>query len=78
MRSVSLSRLSLIWLRRHALAEGHRVRETAGEWSMTVKLNQVEPLTLEGQIAVPYTWWVGEVGSRFLIALRDEAKIIGN
>ncbi len=45
---------------------------------MTVKLNQVEPLTLEGQIAVPYTWWVGEVGSRFLIALRDEAKIIGN
>ncbi len=45
---------------------------------MSVKLNQVEPLTLEGQIAVPYTWWVGEVGSRFLIALRDEAKIIGN
>ncbi|MBI5249355.1 MAG: Zn-ribbon domain-containing OB-fold protein [Desulfomonile tiedjei] len=45
---------------------------------MTVNLDQVEPLTLKGQIAVPYTWWVGEVGSKFLIALRDEAKIIGN
>jgi len=45
---------------------------------MTLKLDQVEPLTLKGQIAVPYTWWVGEVGSRFLIGLRDEAKIIGN
>jgi uncharacterized protein len=45
---------------------------------MTVKLDHIEPLVLKGQIAVPYTWWVGEVGSRFLIALRDEAKIIGN
>lgn len=45
---------------------------------MTVNLDQVEPLTLKGQIAVPYTWWVGEVGSRFLIALRDKKKIIGN
>ena len=41
-------------------------------------LDQVEPLTLKGQIAVPYTWWVGETGSRFLIALRDEEKILGN
>jgi len=41
-------------------------------------LQQVEPLTLEGQIAVPYTWWVGETGSRFLLALRDEGKILGN
>ena len=39
---------------------------------------EVEGLTLKGQIAVPYTWWVGEVGSRFLIALRDEQKILGN
>jgi hypothetical protein len=45
---------------------------------MTDKLDQIEPLTLKGQIALPYTWWVGEVGSRFLISLRDEAKIIGN
>jgi len=41
-------------------------------------LEEVEPLTLKGQIAVPYTWWVGETGSRFLIALRDEGKILGN
>lgn len=45
---------------------------------MTANLDQVEPMTLKGQIAVPYTWWVGEVGSKFLIALRDEAKILGN
>ncbi len=41
-------------------------------------LQEVEPLVLKGQIAVPYTWWVGETGSRFLIALRDEGKILGN
>ena len=41
-------------------------------------LEEVEPLTLKGQIAVPYTWWVGETGSRFLIALRDEEIILGN
>lgn len=41
-------------------------------------LNEVPGLTQKGQIAVPCTWWVGEVGSRFLIALRDEKKILGN
>lgn len=41
-------------------------------------LNEVEGLTLKGQIRVPYTWSVGEVGSRFLIALRDEKKILAN
>jgi len=45
---------------------------------MTLNLDQVEPLTLKGRIAVPYTWWVGETGSRFLVALKEEAKIIGN
>ncbi len=39
---------------------------------------KVETLTLKGQIAVPYTWWVGTTGSRFLISLRDEKKILGN
>jgi uncharacterized OB-fold protein len=38
----------------------------------------IDGLTLKGQIAVPYTWWVGEVGSRFLRSLRDEKKILGN
>jgi uncharacterized OB-fold protein len=40
-------------------------------------LEDVKGLTFKGKISVPYTWWVGEVGSRFLIALRDEAKILG-
>ena len=40
-------------------------------------LKEVEPLTLKGQIAVPYNWWVGETGSRFLISLRDDQKILG-
>jgi len=41
-------------------------------------LKDVEPLTLKGQIAVPYTWHVGDVGSRFLVALRDDKKILGS
>ena len=45
---------------------------------MTGWLDDTEALTLKGRIAVPYTWWVGETGSRFLIALRDEGKILGN
>ncbi len=44
---------------------------------MAAWLDDVEALTFKGQISVPYTWWVGEVGSRFLIALRDEQKILG-
>jgi uncharacterized OB-fold protein len=40
-------------------------------------LKQVEPLTLKGQISVPYTWWAGETAGRFLTALRDEKKILG-
>jgi uncharacterized protein len=40
--------------------------------------DQTEPLILEGQIKLPYTWSVGETGSRFLVALRDEKKILGN
>jgi hypothetical protein len=39
---------------------------------------QVEGLTQKGQIAVPYTWWVGATGSRFLAAIRDDQKILGN
>jgi uncharacterized protein len=45
---------------------------------MSEWLDKVDPLTLKGQIKVPYTWSVGEVGSRFLVALRDEQKILGN
>jgi len=38
----------------------------------------IEALTLKGQIKLPYTWSVGETGSRFLVALRDEEKILAN
>jgi uncharacterized OB-fold protein len=44
---------------------------------MTEWWNEVQPLTLKGQIAVPYTWWAGETGSRFLAALRDSRRILG-
>ncbi len=44
---------------------------------MTDWLKEVEPLTLKGQIAVPYTWWAGETGSRFLVSIRDHQKILG-
>jgi uncharacterized OB-fold protein len=32
--------------------------------------------TVEGALALPYTYFAGETGSRFLIALRDEKKIL--
>jgi uncharacterized OB-fold protein len=40
-------------------------------------LETVEPLVYESRIKVPYTWSVGEVGSRFLTELRDHKKIYG-
>ena len=40
-------------------------------------LETVEPLVYESRIKVPYTWSVGEVGSRFLTELRDHKKIFG-
>ena len=33
--------------------------------------------TVEGEMALPYQYYAGEVGSRFLVALRDEKKILG-
>ena len=44
---------------------------------MTDWIKEVEPLTLKGQISVPYTWWAGETAGRFLKTLRDERKILG-
>ncbi len=40
-------------------------------------LETVKPLVYESRIKVPYTWSVGETGSRFLIELRDYKKIFG-
>lgn len=36
-----------------------------------------ENLYYEGRIKVPYKWYAGETGSRFLIALRDKQEIWG-
>ena len=36
-----------------------------------------ENLYYEGRIKVPYKWYVGEIGSRFLIGLRDKQEIWG-
>jgi uncharacterized OB-fold protein len=42
---------------------------------MTDKLNGQELLQYESRIKVPYTWSVGEVGSRFLMEIKDNKKI---
>ncbi len=44
---------------------------------MSKWLETVAPLVYESRIKVPYTWSVGETGSRFLIELRDRKKIFG-
>jgi uncharacterized OB-fold protein len=33
-------------------------------------------MILESRINVPYNWWAGDTASRFLIALRDETRLI--
>lgn len=38
----------------------------------------VEPIVHHSKIKVPYTWSVGETGSKFLKALRDDKKILAN
>jgi uncharacterized protein len=44
---------------------------------MALWLEEAEELVHHGRIKVPYTWWVGETGSRFFAALRDERRILG-
>jgi uncharacterized protein len=38
----------------------------------------VEPMVHKSRINVPYNWWAGDTASHFLIALRDEQKIVGS
>ncbi len=45
---------------------------------MEEQADATEAYVHKGRIKVPYTWWVGETGSRFFVALRDERKILGN
>ena len=44
---------------------------------MSEWMEQTEEMVHKGRIKVPYRWWVGETGSTFFIALRDEQKILG-
>ncbi len=37
----------------------------------------VEPMVHKSGINIPYNWWAGDTASKFLIAIRDEKKIIG-
>ena len=39
--------------------------------------DEVENIVYPGRIKVPYKWSVGETGSRFLVALRDDKEIWG-
>ncbi len=36
-----------------------------------------DTFVIEGRMALPYQYFAGAVGSRFLVALRDEKKILG-
>jgi uncharacterized OB-fold protein len=44
---------------------------------MTDWLQDTQNIVYSGRIKVPYLWNAGEVGSRFLIALRDKQEIWG-
>lgn len=44
---------------------------------MSKGTENVEELVYEGRIKVPYTWSVGETGSKFFLELRDHKKIWG-
>ncbi len=39
---------------------------------------ETEPIALDGGIHMPYFWTVGRVGSRFLLELKDNNRIMGN
>ncbi|MDP8257589.1 MAG: Zn-ribbon domain-containing OB-fold protein [Candidatus Alcyoniella australis] len=36
-----------------------------------------DAFVVDGKLALPYQYFAGEIGSKFLIALRDEQKILG-
>ncbi len=44
---------------------------------MADKLEELEPVVFEGKLDIPNTYPAGMVGSRFLIELRDNKKIMG-
>jgi uncharacterized OB-fold protein len=44
---------------------------------MTRKLEELEAFIVEGKVCIPMTYSAGAVGSRFLIEMRDNKKIMG-
>ena len=42
-----------------------------------IELSKDDAFVIEGKMALPYQYFAGRTGSRFLIALRDEKKILG-
>jgi len=40
-------------------------------------LQDTEPMVYESRIQVPYSWSVGDTGSRFLTEIRDHKRILG-
>jgi uncharacterized OB-fold protein len=44
---------------------------------MTKSLEELEAFVVEGKISIPMTYSAGAVGSRFLIELRDNKRIMG-
>jgi uncharacterized OB-fold protein len=54
-----------------------KINKSIGRHNMAVDLESQELLIYKSRIKVPYTWSVGEVGSRFLTELKDNKKIWG-
>ncbi len=44
---------------------------------MTDKVDTKDCFIVEGKLALPYTYFAGRVGSKFLTTIRDEKKIMG-
>jgi uncharacterized OB-fold protein len=44
---------------------------------MTDVFENIEPMVYQSGINIPYNWWAGDTASKFLIAIRDEKKILG-
>ena len=44
---------------------------------MTKRLEELEAFIVEGKVCIPMTYSAGAVGSRFLIEMRDNKKIMG-
>ena len=44
---------------------------------MTDNIDTKDCFVIEGKLALPYTYFAGRVGSKFLTTIRDENKIMG-